>query len=142
MSRRKPYNLTAQQMKAVELIAYNDEGRTYKAIAQEVGVTEQCLIRWRAQPDFVRAVNDIAESIMESFMVDAYRDLRKLSRGAKSDGSKLKAIELILKNRGKLRDVRDTTVSVTDERTTDAILSEVDSLKVRLGLSSVDDTLS
>ena len=138
MSRRKPYNLTAQQLKAVELIAYNDEGRTYKTIAQEVGITEQCLLRWRAQPDFVRAVNDIADILMDAFLVDAYRDLRKLSRGAKSDGSKLKAIELILKNRGKLRDVKDITATVEDFRTTEDILSEVDALKERLGLASLE----
>lgn len=138
MSRRKPYNLTAQQMKAVELIAYNDEGRTYKTIAQEVGITEQCLLRWRAQPDFVRAVNDIADTLMDAFLVDAYRDLRKLSRGAKTDGSKLKAIELILKNRGKLRDVKDVTATVEDSRTTEDILGEVDALKARLGLGSLD----
>lgn len=133
MSRRKPYNLTAQQIKAVELIAYNDEGRSYRDIAGELGITEQTLLRWRAQPDFIRAVNDISESLMDAFLVDAYRDLRKLSRGAKSDGSKLKAIELILKNRGKLRDVKDANINVTDERTTDAILEEVDNLKKRLG---------
>jgi hypothetical protein len=138
MSKRKPYNLTAQQLKAVELIAYNDEGRAYKTIAQEVGITEQCLLRWRAQPDFVRAVNDIADSLMDAFLVDAYRDLRKLSRGAKSDGSKLKAIELILKNRGKLRDVKDITATVEDSRTTDDILTEVDALKERLGLASLE----
>ena len=138
MSRRKPYNLTAQQLKAVELIAYNDEGRTYKTIAQEVGISEQCLLRWRAQPDFVRAVNDIADTLMDAFLVDAYRDLRKLSRGAKSDGSKLKAIELILKNRGKLRDVKDITATVEDSRTTEDILTEVDTLKERLGLASLE----
>lgn len=134
MSRRKPYDLTSQQIKAVELIAYNDEGRSYRAIAGELGITEQSLLRWRAQPDFIRAVNDISESLMDAFLVDAYRDLRKLSRGAKSDGSKLKAIDLILKNRGKLRDVKEANVNVTDERATDSILEEVDNLKKRLGI--------
>ena len=126
--------LTPEQMRAVELIAYNEEGRSYRDIAAEIGVHETTLIRWRAKPDFNRAINDISEELMESFLSDAYRSLRKLSRTAKSDGSKLKALELILKNRGRLKDVQDVTAHVTDERTTDAILEDVDNLKERLGL--------
>ena len=71
---------------------------------------------------------------MEAFVTEAYRDLRKLAKAAKSDGSKLKAIELILKNRGRLKDVQEATVSVKDDRTTEAILEDVDALKARLGM--------
>ena len=137
MARRKGYDLTPQQLKAVELIAYNETGRQYKEIAAELGISDVTLFRWRSHPEFVRAVNDIADQIMEAYLNDAYRHLRTLSRTAKSDGSKLKAIELILKNRGRLKDVQDVTQHVTDERTTEAILDEVDALKERLGL--VDD---
>jgi len=137
VGRKRILNLTPQQRKAAELIAFNEEGRTYKAIAAELGVSDVTLNRWRANPDFAYLVNEFADQIMESFVAEAYKDLRKLSRGAKSDGSKLKAIELILKNRGKLRDVKDANINVTDERTTDAILEEVDSLKTRLGMTFV-----
>lgn len=137
MGRKRILNLTPQQRKAAELIAFNEEGRTYKAIAAELGVSDVTLNRWRANHDFAYLVNEFADQIMETFVAEAYKDLRKLSRGAKSDGSKLKAIELILKNRGKLRDVKEANVNVTDERTTDAILEEVDSLKTRLGMTFV-----
>ena len=137
MGRKRILNLNPQQRKAAELIAFNEDGRSYKAIADEVGVHENTLRAWRANPDFAYLVNEYADQIMESFVAEAYKDLRKLSKGAKSDGGKLKAIELILKNRGKLRDVKEANVNVTDERTTDAILEEVDSLKSRLGMTFV-----
>ncbi len=131
-------NLNAQQRKAAELIAFNETGRTMTEIAAEVGVTPGCLSKWKANPDFAYLVNEYADQIMECFVAEAYKDLRKLSRGAKSDGSKLKAIELILKNRGKIRDVQDVTAKVEDTRATEDILSEVDALKARLGMASAD----
>ncbi len=135
MPKRKPYNLTPQQMEAVKLIAYNEEGRSYRDLAAEIGVHEVTLQRWRSIPDFNKAVNEISDELMEAFMTDAYRMVRKLAKSAKTDGSKLKAIELALKNRGRLKDVQDVTAHVTDERTTEAILEDVDDLKARLGLT-------
>lgn len=75
---------------------------------------------------------------MECFVTEAYRDLRRLSRSARTDGSRLKALELILKNRGRLKDVAETTTQIVDDRSTEAILAEVDALKERLGLPSTD----
>ena len=72
---------------------------------------------------------------METFLAEAYKDLRKLSRGARSEAARLKAIELILKNRGRMKDVTDVNAKVEDSRTTEDILSEVDALKQRLGLT-------
>jgi predicted transcriptional regulator len=134
MSRKRILNLTPQQRKAAELMAFNETGRPQKEIAMEVGVSEVTLSRWKAEPDFAYLVNEFADQIMETFLAEAYKDLRKLTKGAKSDNAKLKAIELILKNRGRMKDVSDVTAHVEDTRTTEDILTEVDSLKQRLGL--------
>jgi predicted transcriptional regulator len=134
MGRKRILNLTPQQRKAAELLAFNEEGRTNRDIAKEIGITEQTLYRWKALPDFSYLVNEYADQIMETFLAEAYKDLRKLSKGAKSDNAKLKAIELILKNRGRMKDTSEITAKVEDSRTTEDILSEVDSLKQRLGL--------
>jgi predicted transcriptional regulator len=142
MGRKRILNLTPQQRKAAELIAFNEDGRPFKDIAAEVGVHPATITRWHADPDFAYLVNEYADQIMETFMAEAYKTLRKMSKGAKSEGAKLKAIELMMKNRGKLKDVQDATVNVTDERTTDAILDEVDSLKARLGMTSPETTSS
>ena len=138
MGRKRILNLTPQQRKAAELLAFNDEGRPNRDIAREIGITEQTLYRWKALPDFAYLVNEFADQIMETFLAEAYKDLRKLTKGAKSDAAKLKAIELILKNRGRMKDVADVTAKVEDTRTTEDILSEVDSLKQRLGLTDTE----
>ncbi len=134
MGRKRILNLTPQQRKAAELMAFNETGRPQKEIAAEVGVSEVTLSRWKAEPDFAYLVNEFADQIMETFLAEAYKDLRKLTKGAKSDNAKLKAIELILKNRGRMKDTAEITAKVEDTRTTEDILSEVDSLKQRLGL--------
>ncbi len=141
MGRKRTLNLTPQQRKAAELLAFNEEGRTNRDIAREVGITEQTLYRWKALPDFAYLVNEYADQIMETFLAEAYKDLRKLTKRAKSDNAKLKAIELILKNRGRMKDVADVTAKVEDTRTTEDILSEVDSLKQRLGLTDTDSAM-
>jgi predicted transcriptional regulator len=141
MGRKRVLNLTPQQRKAAELLAFNEEGRTNRDIAREIGITEQTLYRWKALPDFVYLVNEYADQIMETFLAEAYKDLRKLSRGAKSDAARLKAIELILKNRGRMKDVADVTAKVEDTRITEDILSEVDALKERLGLTASDSSM-
>ena len=140
MGRKRILNLTPQQRMAAELLAFNEEGRTNRDIAREIGITEQTLYRWKALPDFAYLVNEYADQIMETFLAEAYKDLRKLSRGAKSDAARLKAIELILKNRGRMKDMAEITARVEDSRTTEDILSEVDSLKQRLGLTDSTDS--
>lgn len=134
MNRKRIINLTPQQRKAAELLAFNETGRPQKEIAAEVGVSEVTLSRWKAEPSFAYLVNEFADQIMETFLAEAYKDLRKLTKGAKSDNAKLRAIELILKNRGRMKDTAEITAKVEDTRTTEDILSEVDSLKQRLGL--------
>ena len=139
MGRKRILNLTPQQRKAAEMLAFNEEGRSQKSIAEEIGVSENTLTKWKGVPDFAYLVNEFADQIMETFLAEAYKDLRKLSRGAKSDSAKLKAIELILKNRGKMKDVADVTAKVEDSRSTEDILSEVDALKQRLGIADLPD---
>ena len=43
MGRKRILNLTPRPRKAAELIAFNEDGRSYKAIADDVGVHENTL---------------------------------------------------------------------------------------------------
>lgn len=125
--------LSAAQMRAAEIFAFNDMYQmTVADVAREVGVSERTVYRWKQDPEFIAFQNELAEKIMDDFISEAYWRVRSLARNG-NEKTQLKALELALKNRGKLRDVEEKTVEVRDERTNEAIQAEIEALKKQLG---------
>lgn len=125
--------LTAQQRRAAEILATNDlHGLTTEQIAEEVGVAARTVFRWKQDAAFIAYQNEVAERAMESFLADTYNSLRRLVRSGGSDSAKLKAIELVLKNRGRLTDVQKIEAEIDDKRSQAAIDREVEELKRQL----------
>lgn len=126
--------LSAPQMRAAEILATDDQNKyNMRELADEVGVSERTLYRWRQDPEFIAYKNEIAERAMEDFLSDTYRHLRKIASSGVSEGSQLKAIELVLKNRGRLTDVQKIDQVVTDKRSDDAIEQEINRLRQEIG---------
>lgn len=95
--------LTAQQMKAAEILANADFfNLTFEDVAAECGCSPRALFNWRQNDTFIEYKNDIAERRMKDYLSDAYVHLRKIATSGANETSQLKAIELVLKNRGKL----------------------------------------
>ncbi|MBC9785680.1 TetR family transcriptional regulator [Heliobacterium chlorum] len=133
MTLSKVYRLSAQQLRAAEIFATNDIHKmTMAQIAEEVGVTDRSLYRWKQDPDFIAYQNDVAERVMNDFLAETYGILRGIVRTSGSDGNKLKAIELVLKNQGRLTDVQKIEAKVEDTRSNEAIEAEIDNLKKML----------
>lgn len=109
MSRLPSRNkLTVSQRRAAEILATNDVHRlTTAQIAEEVGVTERTVYRWKQDPEFVAYQNAIADQAMEDFLNEAYLKLKELLRAGKSEKVQLEAIKLVLQNRGKLKDTHE-----------------------------------
>lgn len=129
MGKRK-YVLSAQQMKAAELFAMQDVNHMkVEEIAQEVGVSRITLWKWRQEPEFIAYKNDLAERRMEDFLDEAYKLLRGMATDGQSEKTRLKAVELVLKNRGKLTDVQKVEQTVKDERSSEAILADIERLE-------------
>ncbi|MFT4413206.1 phBC6A51 family helix-turn-helix protein [Fredinandcohnia humi] len=127
-------SLSAQQRRAAEILATNDLHKMrMEDIAKEVGVNERTIYRWKKDPAFVEYQNEIAEHVMNDFLTETYNVLRTIVRSGRSDNAKLKAIELVLKNRGKLTDVAKVEARVEDTRSNEAIQNEIDELKRLLG---------
>jgi AcrR family transcriptional regulator len=125
--------LTAAQRRAAEILATNDiHQMKIEEIAAEVGVSERTIYRWKRDPAFIEYQNKIAEEVMTEFIAEAYTQLRRLVRSGESDNIKLKAVELTLKNRGKLRDVQDQNVKIQDDRSNEAIKADIERLKAEL----------
>ena len=86
--------------------------------------------------DFVTYQNNISEQLMEDFLTEAYTTLKGLVRSGRSDNSRLKALELVLKNRGKLTDVHHIEAKVEDTRSKGAIEDEIAQLRKELGIDA------
>lgn len=124
------YALSAAQRRAAEILATDDNRSwTMAQIAEEVGVNERTIYRWKQEPDFIAYKNEVADRTMEDFISDAYKILRGIAGTSASEKSQLKALELVLKNRGKLTDVSKAEIDVKDSRSSEAIESEIEQLK-------------
>lgn len=111
----KNIRLDANMRKACELLVMKDiNGLSNDQIAEQCGVNRSTLYRWKQRKDFNDYLNELTEEFQRSFLSDAYSELRKIMMYGKSH-EKLKAIELMLKNQGRLKEVRETTANVESE---------------------------
>ncbi|MCW2278723.1 phBC6A51 family helix-turn-helix protein [Heliophilum fasciatum] len=131
---RAAFAVAPEQAKAAELFVGNElDGRlTIAEIAEQVGVSERTIYRWKQDPEFLAYQNYLADLLMEDFITEAYVRLRGLVR-ADNEKTQLKALELLLKNRGKLTDVKEITATVEDNRSDEALAAEIEELKKALG---------
>ncbi|MDT3698618.1 MAG: phBC6A51 family helix-turn-helix protein [Thermincola sp.] len=126
--------LSIQQRKAAELFAVNDlKCNTVEQIAEEVGVSPRTVYRWKRDPIFIAYQNEVADLAMEDFLSETYGVLKRLVRSGRSDHAKLKAVELVLKNRGKLTDKVEQHTTIEDNTSNEAIEKEIQELKKLLG---------
>ncbi|MTV50999.1 hypothetical protein GJ688_18960 [Heliobacillus mobilis] len=124
------YALTEPQRRAAEILATNDVHKmTLLQIGLEVGVSERTICRWKQDPEFIEYQNEVAELTMRDFLTEAYNSLKSIARGSQSEKNKLKAIELVMKNQGRLTEVQKVEAKIEDSRSNDAIEAEIDNLK-------------
>lgn len=125
--------LSAAQRKAAEILALDDENKyTLAQVASEVGVDVSTLYRWRQDETFIAYKNSVADRAMDDFLSDAYKILKGIAGNGLTERSKLKALELVLKNRGKLQDVAKVETVIEDKRTNDTIEAEIKRLEQQI----------
>lgn len=127
MARKRKF-LTDAQQKSIALIVTKDfNGMSISDIAEEVGVSRKTLYEWRKNQLYSDELLKQAEQMQRTFLADAYSQLRSLiSNTSVADNNKLKAIEILLKNQGRLKDVQEQTVTV-EEKSLDELLEEIKS---------------
>lgn len=112
MARPKRDKLTAQQMECIQLLIMKDINKmNNKDIAEHLGINETTLYRWYQNDMFIDELNKATEQMQRAYLNETYLQLRKVMRNG-NDTSKLKAIELFLKNQGKLKEQQETKVEV------------------------------
>ncbi|MCY7797734.1 phBC6A51 family helix-turn-helix protein [Bacillus spizizenii] len=121
--------LKPEQYKAIALMVYKDvNGLTNEMIAKEVGVNPSTLYEWKKGQAFNDELIRQSEEVQRSFLADTYTQLRMIINNPKAkEGTKIKAIELVLKNQGRLKEVQEVTQSVDEKSLTD-ILTELNNI--------------
>ena len=117
--------LSASQKKCAELIVMKDINKmNMNDIAEEIGVNRSTIFRWKQNKEFNDYMNSLADEFQRSFLADAFGELRKIMAYGKPH-EKLKAIEIVLKNQGKLKENTEVTATVKTDVDVDAFLNSL-----------------
>lgn len=122
-----------QEIMAAQLIANKDaNGFTNAQIASEAGIDPRTLYRWLNSEDFIELLNHFAELSMEGFTSELYSQLKKAVRQGST-----RAMELALKNRGKLIDKKEVSgnvdiTAINGSLSEEALLQEIEDLKKKV----------
>lgn len=121
--------LTLQQEQAIALLLHRDVNKlSYDDVAKTVGVNPSTLWRWRQNKAFNDVLLEQSEEIQRNFLNEAYTSLRHLLTDPKTKShNKLKAIELVMKNQGRLKDVSENKHEVDAPNMSD-LLKRMDDL--------------
>ena len=113
-----------QKKVAYDVALMSLTGLTYKDIAEKYNVARSSIWRWKATQEFNTEVSKYLAEIQKSQLSDAVAQLNKILLTGK-DKDKLKAIELIYKNQGQLKDVIESTNTIKEEININSIIDEL-----------------
>lgn len=124
-ARMKKAGLSATQKKCAELIVMKDVNKmTMQQVADEIGVNRSTVFQWKSTPEFNDYMNSLADEFQRSFLSEAFGELRTILQHGKTH-EKLKAIEIMLKNQGRLKEQTEVKATVKQEVNVDDFLKEL-----------------
>lgn len=127
---------SSEQLAAARLITDPDVKLTNAQIAEQVGVSERTMYRWREKEDFAELLEELSDRIMKTFISEVDKAVMKSVK----NGS-VKAMELAYKRSGKLVDKRevtsdvDVTVAGVEGKSNEELMAELAELEKKAGLS-------
>ena len=115
MARPVRETLTPQQLTCIqELVMKDITGKTNEDIAEQLEINIATLYRWKKTKIFNDKLIEVAEEFQKSFLADTYSQLRGIINNPRSaPAHKLKGIELMLKNQGRITSDKEEKVSVS-----------------------------
>lgn len=97
---------TGKQLRAIEMLARPDNELTLQEIADQLGINQSTLWRWRRNEDFQKAVTELAYSCLKDELPNLFKALAD-----KAISGNVKAMELMLKYAGNYVEKIETKVS-------------------------------
>ncbi len=126
-----------EQRKLIELLANPERKLTAEQLAEEIGVSQTTIYRWKKSPHLIHAVNQLAYHFLQTELPEVYQSLVK-----KAKSGNVRAIEIMLKYVGgfveRVEHGQGSEAKATGlEHMTDAQLQALISEKARrLGIES------
>jgi AcrR family transcriptional regulator len=127
---------SSEQLAAARLITDPEAKLTNAQIAEQVGISERTLYRWREKEDYAELLESLSDRIMKTFISEVDKAVMKSVK----QGS-VKAMELAYKRSGKLVDKKeissdvDVTVSGVGDKSNEELMAEVAEMEKKAGLS-------
>lgn len=115
----KKTELSEQQLNAIDLLVGRAEKQmTKKQIAAEVGVSTVTLYAWMKKPEFNEELVKQAKVVTDTTLSSAMSWAQKaIENPAEKSSTKVKILELMMKNHSMLKDVQEQTVTVDQSDT-------------------------
>lgn len=109
--------LTLLQEDGIDLLIQRDvTGDTLQDVADKLGIDQSTLWRWRQSKEFNDVLLDKTEEVQRNFLNEAYTSMRTILTSPKSKThNKLKVIEMVLRNQGRMKDVTENTHEVESD---------------------------
>lgn len=133
-------SLSAQKQRAIllltrQIIDPDAPEMKLQEIADEIGVDQSTLFRWRTQDsEFMEARKELVDKYADEIVGDAFTALRYQVKKKKN----VKAAEVLLKSRGMLVDRKEVSGDMTlqhsdvSSQDNDALMAELEQLKAKL----------
>lgn len=125
--------LSLQQKKVInELVMQDVTKKTIAEIAEEQGINERTIYRWKNDVEFVEELNKQNDLSLQAFTYEATNQLKRLVRHGNSEQAVINAIKLVMQSQGKLKETEGVQVSVNNniaqEGVPSDLLADIDAL--------------
>ena len=112
MENIKKGQLNAAMKKVAEELALKGvTGKTEQQIAEENNINRCTIYRWKLRADFNNYLQEVADEFQRAALNDAFNVLQKLLY-SNNEKTQIKAVELVLKNQGRLKDNVESNVTL------------------------------
>ncbi|PEM65317.1 hypothetical protein CN613_25575 [Bacillus pseudomycoides] len=118
--------LSVLQKKVVqELVMQDVTKKTIAEIAEEYGINERTIYRWKNDIEFVEELNKQNDLSLQAFTYEATNKLKGLVRHGNSEQAVINAIKLVLQSQGKLKEQEGVNVNVSHNVIQDGVSSDL-----------------